>query len=117
MTLRSVSYTHLGKERRGDSVPPDRNAQGLGNGFQIVLVQHFQRAGPAPVSYTHLDVYKRQAVVVLDKSMRAALGLKFILAKSFHKETAFVAVDSRDHQHWTVRAVSYTHLAALDLRY
>ena len=58
---------------------------------------------PELIVHAAQDALTGLAVIVLNKSMRAALGLKFILTKSFHKETAFVAVDNRDHQHWTIR--------------
>ncbi len=48
------------------------------------------------------DILTGFAVVVLHKDMMAALSFKFILAESFHKKTAFIAMHSGNHQHGAV---------------
>ena len=59
------------------------------------------------VSYTHLDVYKRQAIIGSTGSGKSTV-LK--LAERFHDVTSGrITVDGID-------AVSYTHLAAAGLR-
>ena len=61
------------------------------------------RDGGIPVSYTHLDVYKRQ---VLERHIQKVLQL----AELHDLVKLFVQILGREAQHRAV-AVSYTHLA------
>ena len=44
----------------GDKI--DATAVAKGKGFQGAIKRHGQSRGPMAVSYTHLDVYKRQSI-------------------------------------------------------
>ena len=57
--MKSVSYTHLAKIKGTDK----------GNDLAVIAVQKSDIPEDTPVSYTHLDVYKRQGYERGDSSL------------------------------------------------
>ena len=58
--IRSVSYTHLASRKTGDITTRFSDAFTIKDIFTNIALSLIMDISMAPVSYTHLDVYKRQ---------------------------------------------------------
>ena len=68
---------------------------------------------PAPVSYTHLDVYKRQALTIIDNAGQARIkgletDLEFAATEGLTLSGGFSLIDSKLTQEFCKGCLLYT---------